>query len=383
MIQQDVFDRIVASLHEAMLDDTHWMAAAALINEAFGVKGNMLVCGDGPYRAGIEIFFARHCHRGQRHEEWERLYFDVYHPMDERVPRLRRLPDSRLVHVTDLYTDEEMQTSPVYNEALPLFDAGNSLNVRMDGPHGSRIVWVLGDPVDANGWSSVQVETIELLLPHLRQFVRVRQALADAGALATSLAELLDNTRFGVIQLDWRGRIVDANDRARDLLRRADGLTDQGGFLRALSPDDNTQLQRLLARALPPFGAQGASGSTAVWRSPELPRLVLHVSRVADGETGFRPRRVAAIVLVVDPGRRSRIDPGLIAETLGLTPAESEVAALLAEGRTLRDIAAATGRSESTIRWHLKHVFSKHGIARQAELVRLALSLADLPAPRG
>ena len=55
---------------------------------------------------------------------------------------------------------------------------------------------------------------------------------------------------------------------------------------------------------------------------------------------------------------------------LGLTGMESRVAVLLAEGMSVRQIAAATGRKESTIRSHVKHIFVKHGLSRQAELVR-------------
>ena len=64
-------------------------------------------------------------------------------------------------------------------KALPLAHTSDSLNVRLDGPDDSRIVWVIADPIDARGWSSARVQTIERLLPHLRQFVRVRQALVD------------------------------------------------------------------------------------------------------------------------------------------------------------------------------------------------------------
>ena len=60
------------------------------------------------------------------------------------------------------------------------------------------------------------------------------------------------------------GRIVEMNDRARDLLRTGDGLFDARGFLFARTPEDNTHLQGLLRRALPPFGAQGVGGSTMV-----------------------------------------------------------------------------------------------------------------------
>ena len=47
MSQQDRFERIIGSLHEAMLDDTRWPVTAALIDEACGSKGNELVVAEG------------------------------------------------------------------------------------------------------------------------------------------------------------------------------------------------------------------------------------------------------------------------------------------------------------------------------------------------
>ena len=379
MSQQDTFERVLASLHETTFDDACWAATAVLIDAACRTKGNMLVFGERRSEDDVKIYFARFFHRGQRREDWEREYYEVYHPRDERAPRLNQLPDSQLVHVTELYTDQEMKTSPTYNEALSRSDSQNSLNVRLDGPDGSNIVWALADPIEAGGWGSAQVELIERLLPHLRQFVRVRGVLTDASALGTSLGELLATTRSGVIHLDRRGRIVEANDRALDILRRGDGLFDRGGFLSAWLPADNARLQRLLGRALPTFGGEtAASGSMTIRRSFGLPRLVLHISPASIRQMDFRTRRVAALVLVVDPASRPRIGQGLVATTLGLTPAESQVATLLAEGRTVRDIAAATGRQENAVYWLLKRVYKKLGISRQVDLVRLVLSLPEL-----
>ena len=82
------------------------------------------------------------------------------------------------------------------------------------------------------------------------------------------------------------------------------------------------------------------------------------------------------------PARRTRIDPAVAAEALGLTGMESRVAVLLAEGMTVRDVAAAMGRGESTIRSHVKHMFAKHGLSRQADLVRLVLALGGAPESR-
>ena len=119
-----------------------------------------------------------------------------------------------------------------------------------------------------------------------------------------------------------------------------------------------------------------------VSRAPGSQRLVLHVAPVEDREAEYRAVRAAALVLVVDPERRARIDRSLVAAALGLTRAESEVAVSLAEGWTIRKLAVATGRSEETVRWHLKQVFNKLGVSRQIEVARLVLALAGLPSPK-
>ena len=146
MSRQDLFERILSSLHEAVFDDTHWPATSGLIDDACGSKGNMLVFADGAGEDGVDILFARFCFRGERYEDRERGYFEDYYPLDERVPRLRKLPDSELVHVNSLFTDEEAKVSAVYNEAMVHCDTRDSLNVCLDGPHGSRIVWTIADP---------------------------------------------------------------------------------------------------------------------------------------------------------------------------------------------------------------------------------------------
>lgn len=265
------------------------------------MKGNFLTFGEGDGPDDVDIFFARFCIRGERRQEWEREYFSVFHPVDERLPRLRLLPDGKLVHVTSLYTERELKTSPVFNEVLPQAGTQDSVNVRLDGPNGTRIAWGIGDPVDSEGWSSARTRTIERLLPHVRQFVRIRLALAEAKALGMSLATLLDTRRQGIVQIDLRGRIVATNDVALELLRRGDGLYDRDSILRARAPADDAALRSLLAYALPPFGVQGASGSMSVQRSTAAAPLVLHINPVSDRESDFRLRNAAALVLIVDP----------------------------------------------------------------------------------
>ena len=116
-----------------------------------------------------------------------------------------------------------------------------------------------------------------------------------------------------------------------------------------------------------------------VERSLLLPRLVVHVSPLPAGPLDFGARSAVVLVLVVDPGARTAIDADLVAATFRLTRAESQVAAALAEGDTVREIATATFRAESSVRWLVKQIHAKLGISRQADLVRLVLSAHHVP----
>ena len=375
MSAQDAFDQIVASLHEATLDDTYWPATSALIDEACGIQGNALLVGEGP-ADDLRVLSVGLYYRGERREDLEREYLTVYHPINEGVPRFRKLPDSQVMRIADLYTAEELQTSRAYNEGLSLVNAQNGLSVRLDGPAGSHTAWIIANPVTSRSWEAPQLALIKGLLPHIRQFVRVRQALVGAEALGTSMADLLDTSRMGVIHLDQRGQIMVANDRARALLRHGDGLTDQGGELRARLPADQARLEQLLAGALPSVGV-AVSGSMLLRRLPGVPPVILHVKPVVVPQPDYGAERIAVLVLLVEPWQQASIDPSLVATTLGLTRAESQVAAGLAAGQTVRDLAVATGRQESSIHWHLKRIYRKLGLSRQAELVRLVRAITE------
>ena len=382
MSGRDAFGHVLAALHQAALEPEKWPVASGLIERASGAKGSALMVCSEPSIRPESVCYWRVCFAGRRYADLERSFVRDYWRYDERIPRVRRLGDGTLVPTRELYTPEERESSPTYAELMGRTDMQQGLHVRLDVPDGLQIVWALGDSTDTRGWSSVQIDTIERLLPHIRLFASIRQALADTRALGNSLTELLDNTSAGVIQLDRTGRIVEASVRAERLLQGRSGLCDAGGFLRARMPRDNARLQRILAGALPAFGSERSAGATTVGRARSRSRLLVCVTPVSGRDSDFRPmQRVAALVLVVDPDRRPLIDPKLVATALDLTPSESRLAVMLAEGHSVRDIVERTNRSENTVRWHLKRIFRKQGFSSQADLVNRVLFLGGFLRP--
>ena len=48
MSEHDAFDRVLAAVHDATLDESRWPATSALIDEACGLTGNGLMVAEGP-----------------------------------------------------------------------------------------------------------------------------------------------------------------------------------------------------------------------------------------------------------------------------------------------------------------------------------------------
>lgn len=157
-------------------------------------------------------------------------------------------------------------------------------------------------------------------------------------------------------------------------------LTLAAGGVADLVLDAPTDL--LEPHALLEIGLIAASVGTATylmwrWRGTErdLARARSSLARLdAERETW---KRGAAAAL---QGLGKAIDAQF--EHWGLTPTEREVALLLLKGHALKEIAAATHRSERTVRQHAVAIYGKSGLAGRAELAGFFLDHLDLPARR-
>ena len=86
------------------------------------------------------------------------------------------------------------------------------------------------------------------------------------------------------------------------------------------------------------------------------------------------PSYCAAVFLGSAQERRA-IDQQVLHSLYGLTPAEARLAVELANGRDLDAVSEEFSITKHTARTQLKAIFHKTGCRRQAELVKLLLSL--------
>jgi DNA-binding CsgD family transcriptional regulator len=156
-----------------------------------------------------------------------------------------------------------------------------------------------------------------------------------------------------------RDRVLAHATRCRGLVAAAEGDVDAAA---SLLQDAVAQHERVHDA----FGRARALLALGVVRRRQRQK---RAARDAIGEalTGFEELGAATWVAKAHAelgriGGRTRND--------GLTPAERRVAALVAEGRTNREVAAALFLGERTVETHLSHVYAKLGLRSRAELAR-------------
>ena len=94
MSGHDAFERILTSLHEAMLDDVHWPTTTALIDEACGLTSNALLVGEGP-KDDLRVLFVGLYYRGRLQA---RLLSDGLRPSASAAAAGPGARDRRLQH---------------------------------------------------------------------------------------------------------------------------------------------------------------------------------------------------------------------------------------------------------------------------------------------
>jgi len=192
-----------------------------------------------------------------------------------------------------------------------------------------------------------------------------------SGTTFTALGRLiLDRLDRGVILLDGKGRVLDANAMARRVLQDRNGMQLRGGRLRFTDKGMNERVAQLVAAQR--GGPRGAARAIAAWvRHDEAPPYRVVVMTVPDDSD---ERGAALAILIFGPLGRRGIALDVLMQVYGLTRAQAEVARNLFAGLSVEQVAAVLELSLNTVRTHLKHIFTKCDVQSQGELLQLLAS---------
>ena len=276
---------------------------------------------------------------------------------------------ARIVAASDLPVAAGANTSAVGSAgsewaAEPPGDAA----VEIGGDEALRLVF------ERKPFAPEERDFVRMIGRHVVRSRLLARALARAEARGHLASAALDRMAMGVVILDGEGRVAHLNPAARRRLGPGCGVTLVADMLEWSSPAIDKQLRALRGRTHVTAGEPRrlASEMLRVPRADGLPPLeILAVSLegldLAEGG--------AAIALFLSDADQAAETPATVLRRLyGLTAAESRVAGEVLRGSGIDEAATRLGLKRETVRTHLKHIFTKVGTTRQADLVRLLLT---------
>lgn len=273
----------------------------------------------------------------------------------------------------DVMTEYEMQTEPFYAQFLAPFGLKYFAASMVSPDRETEVAVSVQRRADKPPYSDDELTFLATLGKHVERSLRLGMRLLNEEVSKVSLAQALDRLDVGVFIIDALGCVVFSNHRAESLVGDGIELFGEERKLRFVSSNE--------------IAAPSVSGfALELFYRQERP-LQIHRSKSRHPLTAYflpvpsvsEPRdllvNAKAIVLLLDPVGKS-FDPSTIRDLLGLTLAESRVAALIGAGTTTREAAERLGIAEDTVRKALNSVFGKTGISRQTELVSLLSRVA-------
>lgn len=303
-------------------------------------------------------------------------YQDHYCTVNPWMRESRRsFADGELVISSEIYPDESLVQTEFYDDFLRPNDFFYSMGGVLLREKDSVISFTNLRSRRLGLYRPEERAAFRDLIPHLKRALLLSRRLGAATAGRAIAFEVLDRLPYGVVLLDGAGRILHGNRAARTILDSRDGLSAREGQLAAESSTDTARLRRLITAAARVTDGCGLTGGHLVLQRPtgKAPYVLLVSPLRLPGADLGHPGRVA--LFITDPERPAGSPEVTLALVYQLTPAETRLAAALAQGLTLSEAAERFRVSANTVRTQVKSLFAKTATRRQSDLVRLLLTL--------
>jgi DNA-binding CsgD family transcriptional regulator len=213
------------------------------------------------------------------------------------------------------------------------------------------------------------------LLPYLQRNLATSEAARSTRTVEGAAIRVLQVVALGIAIIRADGGVLFANAAANAIINNGDILSLSNGPLALGQPGRPGRFRELLTRlaAMIHEGKQITPQAIAVPRPLRHRPVSLLVWPLAEAAAAGSAEPVA-IIFIGDPDRPAEVNSMRLRDLYGLSPKETRVAALLAQGHLPDEVAQILGVAYETVRKHIKNILSKTGSRRQTDLVRMLLS---------
>ena len=284
------------------------------------------------------------------------------------------LPEKKVFTLSDRVTLTELKSLNFY-EYLNTYNVSDLIGFDVyDKPSHIRLRLRLVRIGDAPAFSQEDRARLESIVPLMNNALKLYSAYMHNSFIEEFYEELLGSMDIASVILNAKLEVLSANKQAKQILTSKDGVFLRRNSLRCNQSSDQQKLEsacyELMAIARDDEQARH-TGSISIDRTSSDTKWDVHIRIVEKQNVVFGEGGPELVLLLQGPVRDCAPSQSRLIEMFGVTPAEAKLIAHLVDGLTLTAAAQALGVSRNTARAQLSSVFTKTGVNRQAQLVKL------------
>lgn len=370
---KQVLTDLIGAVYDAAGDAALWETFLRMLAQTTGAESAALVV----HELGAELHTV--AASWMVNPEASQRYQQYYGSVDVWALRGRSKPTGYVCNSESLCGVEEFTNTEIYNDFMSRYGIGRGMFGVIENNPAKRWGSVgLYRGIASSEFRVADLETLRFLVPHIRRAFMLHFRVSELKARADGIEAALNMTAAGVIFVGHNGNIILMNPKAEELVRKRDGLLLARQRLSAVSYAEATFLQALIFGAAQTSNGRGidSGGTIPISRKQGRP-LSVTVAPLRNVSVGL-VQRPSAVVFISDPDENVELPADFLSRGYGLTNAEARLAMVLLGGHSLKEAADFCGVTHNTAKSQLKSIFSKTGVQRQAQLVRLLLRSSPL-----
>lgn len=297
-------------------------------------------------------------------EEWvakyhSKKYFPIFPP--------DRLSPGRVYSVEEFFLDKKWRDSDFYLNCYKHCEMDNIICLNIGSANGYTAHLYIGRSDIKGPFEQRECELCEFIVPFMYDSLRLYSGIMQSAARKDVAEDVLASIGVGSMLMDSRGNIFDADTLAREIARRSKAVSITNGKLAIADP---TSAERLRAACSDLLSSGSPAATRAFFCGGKGGEGAVHILlRLMDKDYGQEVKRYFRLLISDADQERHMPNKDVVAELYGLTEREAACTVLLVMGLSIDQVADRLGITPGTARTHLKRIFSKVGVCRQAELV--------------
>lgn len=368
-ILRDFPNALVASIYGGLSKETPWVEALEMLRAAMDANVACLRISQKGTHPREYLYAAGPKASQESIAEWEAR------SARELLPVELRPGEPQVVNWSELVP------GPTISEMLRRYEIGSMVVMQLTAEDGVEYLLHASRSGVDQRFSSEDLAFFKMIGEHFARALSLRRQLVRAQIVSGFQSDALDRLGIAAILVRPSGQFMILNRVGREALADGEGLRVSGGRLHAVDDAHDRSFQSILREVL---GSETGECSRAMLMKSDHADADLNLlvsARRSVSVISDRPE-TCALVFLRSCSVASDADVAVLQELFSFTPAEARLALGLAKGKRLEEVEAELNIRHNTARAHLRSMFVKADVNRQAELVHLlANSLAPLGRP--